>query len=62
MRKSPSAILQAQRKAWRSGRDPAMFDAHRRLKGPLRRATGPNSYDEWKLALLAERRAKRNAQ
>lgn len=40
-------------------KDPAMFDAHRRLRGPLIRATGPGSYDEWKTQLAAERAAKR---
>ena len=43
------------------GKDPAMFDAHRRRRGPLKLATGPGSYGEWKLQMWAERKLKRAA-
>ena len=39
-----------------------MFGAPYRGRGPLTRATGPGSYDEWKLELWAERKRKRAAQ
>lgn len=42
-------------------RGPCLFDRHRRLRGPLKRATGPGSYDEWKLELWEERKRKRAA-
>ena len=37
-------------------RDPAM---NKGVRGPLIRATGPGSYDEWKRQLAADRAAKR---
>jgi hypothetical protein len=40
-------------------RDPANIDRHRRLRGPLIRATGAGCYDEWKLQAWRERREKR---
>lgn len=42
-------------------RGPCLFDRHRRLRGPLKRATGPGSYDEWKLELWEERKRKQAA-
>ena len=38
-----------------------MFGAPYRWRGPRKRATGPGSYDEWKLELWAERKRKRAA-
>jgi hypothetical protein len=40
---------------------PCLFDRFRRWRGPRKRATGPGSYDEWKLELWAERKRKRAA-
>jgi hypothetical protein len=40
-------------------KDPGRHHAARKRRGPLKRATGPGCYDEWKAALAAERAARR---